>query len=166
MGLTDSVFAAYHQLKNDYLYYTEDDKGKNSVYDEIEYIIDRLDVLYMKMEDEKYIGTFRYEDNGAYIAFKKMGRKFQKEIFKLAGDLSEDFEGREECIKYLDSKLFLRKGGYKYKFLLAKEKLQSSDPSALTPGFLLLFPKCCLPLPHILPYQYFFPCPQQDQNTC
>ena len=128
MGLTDSVFAAYNQLKKDYLHYTEDIKEKNSVYDEIEHIVDRLDVLFMKMEDEKYIGTFRYEDNGAYIAYRKVCRKFQNEIFKLAGDLSEDFIGREECIKYLDSKLFLRKGGYKYKFLLAKEKLQSSDP--------------------------------------
>lgn len=127
MALSDSLFNAYYELKEDYLDYTSEHKKKWTLHEEIEHILDRLDAIVGKIDSDDYRGTYRYEDNGAYVAFVQVNRNIQNEIIALAGDLNVDFKGRAKCLKDLDSEPFLEKNGGTYKFRLALEKVCRGD---------------------------------------
>ncbi|MEO5891716.1 MAG: hypothetical protein ABIQ31_15825 [Ferruginibacter sp.] len=101
------------------------DYDRQGVLEETESILDRLDALRYKLDSINFVGSKRYEDDGALAACKSAMRKYQRDVYKLAGDLTVDFNGREKAFEFPDF------SGNGNKWQLARLKIDSDGNSHL-----------------------------------
>jgi hypothetical protein len=95
--LSDSLFTAFEYLKEEFQQYEKDYSAETCV--EVVSILERINALRYKLDADNFVGSMRFEDEGALDNHKKKVWYYMKDVYELAGDLSEELPDCDDEIR-------------------------------------------------------------------
>jgi len=123
--LSDILCDEYHKLKRGWEQYKEDYSKEQN--EEVEDILERMNALLWKLDSPDFIGSYRFDDGGHYQAHKLAFLEYRKQIFEAAGDLTEDWKGKEQT----EEEIFFTTEHKKWALAMSKLKAKGKSKWAM-----------------------------------